>query len=281
MRRRWPHPFQRTIRRAVRTEGHGIHSGRSCRMVLSPLPENSGIRFFRTDLGQEIPCGPEAVDHLVRSVGLRQGQATVRTVEHLLAAFHLCGVANILVEVDAEELPFLDGSAYAFLRLLRRAGLRDQDAPTTPLGPSRPVHLAEGPDSITYIPADRTLVVCVTDFPHPMLRRRLLLVDMDRRPDAAVGRARTFGFERDLEALRGRGLGLGGDLSNTVLFTETGVRNRRLHYPDEAVRHKVLDFLGDMYLSGRPLRGLFVLHRNGHSLDVRFLRALLDAERTS
>jgi UDP-3-O-[3-hydroxymyristoyl] N-acetylglucosamine deacetylase len=273
---------QKTLKRAVNLEGIGIHQGKPSHLRLSPLPPDSGIIFRRTDLAADIRCSASAVNNLKRSVGIGTEKASVTTVEHLLAALHLTGITNVLIETDSEEIAFLDGAGMEFIRAIRKAGMKDQGQVISPLAPATAILHSDNGDFIAYTPSERTMIVCTTDFPHPMLSRKTFILDLDNSdPIQAVAKARTFGFLKEVEELKRNGLGLGGSLDNTVLFTETGVANRKLNYPDEAVRHKVLDFLGDMYLTGRPIRGIFVLYKNGHRLDVEFLKKMLDQEAQS
>jgi len=267
---------QKTIRRIIRLEGAGIHSGKPVKLSLHPSPVDDGIVFRRTDLQQDILCSPGNVSNLRRSVGLSQDGASVNTVEHLLAALMMTGVTNLRIELDAEELPFLDGAAFLFVKSLLKAGIIGQGKEINPLIPSSPLTVREGGDFISVVPLDKLVVTCFVNFPHPMLKNRFFTFDFDREdPVKSLSKARTFGFEKEIKSLHESGLGLGGTLENALVFSETGVLNPNQNYPDEAVRHKILDFIGDMYLSGRPFKGYYILYKNGHKLDHRFLQTLL------
>jgi len=276
----WPFKFQQTIKRTIKIEGKGIHTGINCRMQISPLPEDSGIVFRRTDLNEEIQSSVFAVNNLKRSTGIGNDKISVRTVEHLLAAFHITGISNVLVEIDKEEIPFLDGACFAFVKLIRSAGIVKQKKEINPLFLNRPLTVSDKNDFICYVPSEKTMIVCGVNFPHPLLKNKIFVLDLEKDdPVMQISKARTFGFENEIETLKDAGLALGGTLDNAVIFTEKGILNKKLNYPDEAVRHKILDFLGDMYLCFRPLKGFFLVYRNSHSLDVSFLKIMLEIEK--
>jgi UDP-3-O-[3-hydroxymyristoyl] N-acetylglucosamine deacetylase len=271
--------LQKTVSKPVAFSGKGIHSGKICKVKLFPAEENQGITFIRKkgDASIRIPADAGHIGNLTRSTGLREGDAEVQTIEHLMAAFYLTGITNIGVETSEKELPILDGGCKGFIKHILKGGIREQGKHVGLLRSSTPFTLARGSSFIAYVPTERTGVTCIIDFPHPKLRNQSLHIDLESETLVEeLAAARTFGFEHELEALRKAGLGQGGNLTNTVLLSPFGYINSTLHYPDECIRHKILDFLGDMSLSGKRLQGHFVVCQAGHRLHVEFLKAFLE-----
>ena len=268
---------QRTVRRSVSCTGIGLHSGRRVKLSLRPAAADSGIRFRRADLdGVEIPATVDNVDRLHYATGLSRNAETVRTVEHLLAALVGVGVDNVVVELDQPEVPIMDGSASSFVYLLDEAGLRRLAAPRRYLKVFRPVSLSRGDKRIALYPSDHFKVTYSISFDHPMLRHmsRTLAVTASSFVDE-IAPARTFGFLKEVEMLRRKGLALGGSLDNAVVLGDTGILNSRLRFEDEFVRHKILDAIGDLALLGRPVIGHLVAHRGGHGLHTAFAEKIL------
>ena len=268
---------QRTVRRSVSCTGIGLHSGRRVKLSLRPAAADSGIRFRRADLdGVEIPATVDNVDRLHYATGLSRNAETVRTVEHLLAALVGVGVDNVVVELDQPEVPIMDGSASSFVYLLDEAGLRRLAAPRRYLKVFRPVSLSRGDKRIALYPSDHFKVTYSISFDHPMLRHmsRTLAVTAASFVDE-IAPARTFGFLKEVEMLRRKGLALGGSLDNAVVLGDTGILNSGLRFEDEFVRHKILDAIGDLALLGRPVIGHLVAHRGGHELHTAFAEKIL------
>ena len=268
---------QRTVRRSVSCTGIGLHSGRRVKLSLRPAAADSGIRFRRADLdGVEIPATVDNVDRLHYATGLSRNAETVRTVEHLLAALVGVGVDNVVVDLDQPEVPIMDGSASSFVYLLDEAGLRRLAAPRRYLKVFRPVSLSRGDKRIALYPSDHFKVTYSISFDHPMLRHmsRTLAVTAASFVDE-IAPARTFGFLKEVEMLRRKGLALGGSLDNAVVLGDTGILNSRLRFEDEFVRHKILDAIGDLALLGRPVIGHLVAHRGGHELHTAFAEKIL------
>ena len=268
---------QRTVRRSVSCTGIGLHSGRRVKLSLRPAAADSGIRFRRADLdGVEIPATVDNVARLHYATGLSRNAETVRTVEHLLAALVGVGVDNVVVELDQPEVPIMDGSASSFVYLLDEAGLRRLAAPRRYLKVFRPVLLSRGDKRIALYPSDHFKVTYSISFDHPMLRHmsRTLAVTAASFVDE-IAPARTFGFLKEVEMLRRKGLALGGSLDNAVVLGDTGILNSRLRFEDEFVRHKILDAIGDLALLGRPVIGHLVAHRGGHGLHTAFAEKIL------
>jgi UDP-3-O-[3-hydroxymyristoyl] N-acetylglucosamine deacetylase len=268
---------QRTLRRVVYCAGIGLHSGRKVTLVLKPAPANHGIRFQRADLGgSDIPAH---VSHLGNSQQLQTGlvreQATVETIEHLLAALRGLGVDNVLVELNQAEVPIMDGSSAPWVYLIQDAGLKDLGEPRRTIRVLRQVQLQHGDKRIALYPSDRFKISYTISFDHPMLRHQQKTIEFDERTFVdEIAPARTFGFLKEVEMLRQRGLALGGSLENAIILGETGVLNP-LRFEDEFVRHKILDVIGDMALVGHPILGHLVVHRGGHALHTAFAAELL------
>jgi UDP-3-O-[3-hydroxymyristoyl] N-acetylglucosamine deacetylase len=257
--------------------GIGLHSGQKVRMSLKPAPADYGIRFQRTDLGgMEIPAHIShlgARPHLQTS--LANGRATVDTVEHLLAALRSLGVDNACVELDHSEVPIMDGSSAPWVYLIQDAGVRELPAPRKSIQILRQVQVQQGDKRIAVYPSDRFKVSYTIRFDHPLLRHQQKTLDLDEQTFVdEIAPARTFGFLKEVEMLRQRGLALGGSLENAIVLGETGVLNP-LRFEDEFVRHKILDVLGDLALVGHPLLGHLVVHRGGHALHTAFATELL------
>lgn len=270
--------FQHTVRRSVSCTGIGLHSGRKVTLSLQPATADSGIRFRRADLdGVEIPATVDNVDRLHYATGLSRNAETVRTVEHLLSALAGLGVDNVVVELNQPEVPIMDGSAASFVYLLHEAGLRRLTAPRRYLKVFRPVSLSRGDKRIALYPSDHFKVTYSISFDHPLLRHmsRTLTVTETSYVDE-IAPARTFGFLKEVEMLRRKGLALGGSLDNAVVLGDTGVLNHRLRFEDEFVRHKILDAIGDLALVGHPVIGHLVAHRGGHELHTAFAERILE-----
>jgi UDP-3-O-[3-hydroxymyristoyl] N-acetylglucosamine deacetylase len=239
------------------------------------------VVFARTDLPvpAEVPAVHSAVTSTRLATTLGRGEATIGTVEHLLAALCGLGIDNVRAEVDGPEIPVMDGSAASFVFLIRAAGIFEQDAPRRSLRVRKPVEVRDGDRLIRIEPARGLRVTYSVDFAHPAIGRQQLrnLVIDDESFEQEICRARTFGFLREVEALWRNGLARGGNLDNTVVMDELRVLNRDgLRWPDEFVRHKALDLLGDLALLGMPVEGHLVVERGGHALHQRFVRALLE-----
>jgi len=273
--------MQRTIAEKISCTGIGLHSGQPVQLTLHPARAGSGVVFVRTDLPQpvEVPAIHSAVTSTRLATTLGCGDATVGTVEHLLAALCGLGIDNVRVEVDGPEIPVMDGSSASFVFLIRAAGIFDQGVPRRSLRVRRPVEVRDGDRLIRIEPARDFRVTYSVDFAHPAIGRqqlRNIAID-DESFEQEICRARTFGFLREVEALWRNGLARGGNLDNTVVMDDFRVLNRDgLRWPDEFVRHKVLDLLGDLALLGMPIEGHLVVERGGHALHQRFVRALLE-----
>jgi UDP-3-O-[3-hydroxymyristoyl] N-acetylglucosamine deacetylase len=273
---------QRTVKSVVVGEGVALHSGARTSFRIVPAPPGTGIVFIRTDLSPRVAI-PARAEHVVDTrlaTTLGAGGATVSTVEHLLAALAGLGVDNASVEIDGPEVPVLDGSAMPFVELIRAAGgTAEQRAPRRFVVVRRAVAVSDatGERSARLEPAPGFSLRCLIDFDHPLIHRQSLELELTETAFVReVARARTFGFARDLEAMRAAGLARGGSVDNAVVVDDFSVRNPDgLRFPDEFVRHKLLDAIGDLALLGAPLLGRYVGQRSGHALNTQLVAALL------
>jgi UDP-3-O-[3-hydroxymyristoyl] N-acetylglucosamine deacetylase len=269
---------QQTIRRSVALEGIGLHSGKPVKITVSPAPPDSGIVFRVGREGQPIPAAAESVvdSHYATTIG-RNG-TRIQTVEHLMAAAAGLGVDNLAVEVDGTEVPAMDGSAKPFVGLLNAAGRTAQSARRRPITIRQPLHVGTGNRWIRILPANELRISYTLDNDHPAIGTQVLSwVPTEESFINEYAPARTYGFLKDLGAMRKHGLALGGSLDNAIVVGKRGTLNG-LRYRDEFVRHKVLDLIGDLALLGRPLLGHVVARNAGHSLNfdlvVEIQRAL-------
>lgn len=267
---------QGTISGTVRLAGIGIHTGRLQEMVLRPAPPGTGIRFRRPLEGSPtIPATLDAVTGTDGRVTLG-GEDGVQTVEHLLSAAWAAGVDNMDVELTGGELPSMDGSALPFVRALRDAGVRPQEAMRPVLQVRRPTWAGAVGSWAVALPAPRFGVACVVTLGAPRMEDQAATYDPAQdRYEEVIAPARTWGYEREAEALHARGLALGASLENTLVIGGTGYLNAP-RFPNEAARHKILDLLGDLALLGRDIQGYVIAVRAGHSLHVALARALRD-----
>src|SRR5246500_1564194 len=269
--------FQNTIQHEVSTEGVGLHTGVFGHVRLLPAPADSGIVFRRTDLDLfPIEAHGRNVARVSYATSLMKQGVLLSTTEHLLAAVYSCGIDNIYIDIDAIEVPILDGSAEPFMQMLERAGTRRLRRRKRYLKVLKPVEVVEGGRRIGIYPEDEFRVRCYVDFPHPLVGQQE--VEMLVSPETfrhLLARARTFCFERDIEPLRSMGLIRGGSLDNAIVLTAGGVMNGPLRFPDEFGRHKALDLIGDLALAGLPLLGLVEAHKAGHALHTQLVSRLL------
>lgn len=272
---------QRTLKNVIRATGVGLHTGQKVYLTLKPAPADTGIVFRRVDLDPpvEIAALAQNVGDTRLSTTLVQGDVRISTVEHLLSAMAGLGIDNAFVELSAAEVPIMDGSAGPFVFLLQSAGVQELDAPKRFIRIKRPVVVEDGVKWARFEPFEGFKVSFAIDFDHPVFRNRAKVAEVDFSTTSfvrEVSRARTFGFMRDIEALREKNLVLGGSIDNAVVVDDYRILNEDgLRYDDEFVKHKVLDAIGDLYLLGCSLIGAFVGHRSGHELNNRLLRALM------
>ncbi len=279
---------QRTVKSLIRTTGVGLHSGSRVELTLRPAAPDTGIVFHRVDLPEvvDIPALAMGVGDTRMASVLQKGNARVSTVEHLMSACAGLGIDNLHVDLTAEEVPIMDGSANTFVYLLRSAGIEEQAAPKRFIRVKKTVEVREGEGRdakwARLEPYDGFALAFSIDFRHPAIDATSGFAEIDFARDSytrEIARARTFGFVNDVEALRSMGLARGGSLDNAIVMDEYRVLNSDgLRYDDEFVKHKILDAIGDLYLIGKPLIARYVAHKSGHGLNNQLARALLAAE---
>jgi UDP-3-O-[3-hydroxymyristoyl] N-acetylglucosamine deacetylase len=275
---------QRTLKNTIRATGVGLHTGKKVFMTLRPAVVDTGIVFRRVDLDQpvDLPARATSVGDTQLGTTLVEGDVRVSTVEHLLSAFAGLGIDNAYVDLSAPEVPIMDGSAGPFVFLLQSAGVEHQNAPKRFLRVVKPVRVEDGDKWAEFVPHDGFRVNFSIEFDHPIFKRHHQNGSIDFSTTAylkEISRARTFGFMRDIEALRKKNLTLGGSMDNAIVLDEFRVLNEDgLRYEDEFVKHKMLDAIGDLYLLGHSLIGEFNGFKSGHDLNNRLSRALLADE---
>lgn len=269
--------FQTTIQREVGTQGVGLHTGVRSTLRLVPAPVDTGIVFRRVDLDLfPIEAHGHNVARVSYATSLMKRGVLLSTTEHLLAAIYSCRIDNVFVDIDAIELPILDGSAEPFMQLLDQAGVRKLRRKKRYLKVVKPVEVVEDGRRIGIYPADEFEVRCYVDFPHPLVGQQEVEMVVNAESFRRVlSRARTFCFESDIEPLRAMGLIRGGSLENAIVLTKDGVLNGPLRYPDEFGRHKALDLIGDLALAGLPLLGRVEARKAGHALHTQLVSKLL------
>jgi UDP-3-O-[3-hydroxymyristoyl] N-acetylglucosamine deacetylase len=270
--------YQQTLARPVEIEGIGLHTGVRARVRLCPAPAYTGLLFRRVDLdGFEIPAAPRYVAHVSYATTLVRAGVMVATVEHLLAALYACGVDNAIIELDALEVPILDGSAAPFVELLARAGRRTLDAPRHYLRVRKPIRVGDDRARIVLAPDVGLRIRCTIEFAHPMIGRQYRETILTEETFAAeLAPARTFGFLEDVQKLRDMGLIRGGSLQNAIVLDREGLLNPDgLRFPDEFVRHKMVDLLGDLALIGHPVLARVDAWRPGHAVNTAAVATLL------
>lgn len=276
---------QRTLKSLTRAVGVGLHSGERVELTLRPAPPNTGIVFRRVDLPEpvDIPVSAESVTDTRLASTISSGQAKVRTVEHLMSACAGLGLDNLYIDITAEEVPILDGSASSFVYLLQSAGIELQKAPKQFLRVKKAVEVREGEgDQLKWArlaPHHGFTLSFEIDFDHPAVDSTAQCVEFDMgsgRYSRDIARARTFAFSRDVEMMRASGLALGGGLDNAIVMDDYKVLNSDgLRYDEEFAKHKILDAIGDLYCIGKPMLAAYSAFRSGHALNNKLLRELL------
>ena len=272
---------QRTLKTLVRTVGIGLHSGSKVELVLRPAAPDTGIVYRRTDLEPpvDIPATAESVVDVRMATTVGRDGAVVGTVEHLSSALAGLGIDNCFVDVDAPEIPIMDGSAASFVFLIQSAGIVEQNAPRRFVRVKRAVEIHDSDKWVKLEPYEGFKLKFSIDFNHPAIdaTAQVVEVDLAREPFvSSVARARTFGFVNEVEALRAAGLAMGGNFENAIVMDEYRVLNTDgLRSGDEFAKHKLLDAMGDLYVLGKPLIAAYSAHKGGHALNNKLLRALL------
>jgi UDP-3-O-[3-hydroxymyristoyl] N-acetylglucosamine deacetylase len=277
---------QRTLKSLTKAVGVGLHSGQRVELTLRPAAPDTGIVFRRVDLPEpvEIPVNARTVTDTRLASTISNGGAKVHTVEHLMSACAGLGLDNLYVDITAEEVPILDGSAASFVYLLQSAGIVQQKSPKRFIRVLRPIEVREGEGPqlkwARLDPFHGYKLSFEIEFDHPAVNSTGQRVEFDFSSGQyarEIARARTFGFTRDVEMMRSHGLALGGGLDNAIVMDDVKVLNADgLRYQDEFVKHKILDAIGDLYILGKPLLAAYSAFRSGHALNNQLLRALLD-----
>ena len=271
---------QRTLKNSIRATGVGLHTGEKVTLTLRPAAPNTGVVFHRSDLDPavSIMAAAENVGDTRLSTTLVRDGVRVSTVEHLLSAVAGLGIDNLHVDVSAPEVPIMDGSAGPFVFLLQSAGLKEQNAPKKFIRIKRTVEIHDDDKWVRFDPYEGFKVGFCIDFEHPMFTSGSQRAELDFSSTSfvrEVSRARTFGFMRDIEALRANQLALGGSLDNAIVLDDFKILNEDgLRYENELVKHKILDVVGDLYLLGHSLIGAFTGHKSGHALNNQLIRQL-------
>jgi UDP-3-O-[3-hydroxymyristoyl] N-acetylglucosamine deacetylase len=273
--------WQKTLAQTLHFEGIGLHGGRPVQVAIYAAAANQGLRFVRTDL----PGRPQIKAHFTRvadttrATTLAEGEATLTTVEHFLAALAGLGVDNALIAVEGPEMPIMDGSAAPLTRLLTETGLRSLPWPRAYLLVQRPVELREGDRFMRVSPGEPRITYFI-DFPHPVIGRQSFTAPLRAESfRGEIAAARTFGFLKEVEYLQSKGLALGGSLDNAVVLDDSGVINPEgFRFPDECVRHKILDAVGDLALLGLPILGRVEVALGSHAFHLHFLEHLVGQE---
>ena len=269
---------QRTIGKRIELVGIGLHKGVPVKMVLEPLEANSGIVFYRSDLGVTIPMSPQNIGNTMMATVLSKGDAKISTIEHLLSAIYAYGIDNLKISVDNEEIPIMDGSAIGYCMLLDEAGIKELDANKKIMAIKKPIEVQDGEKFVRIEPSERTIFDFKIKFNHPAIKEQSYKFTFSKQGyKEEIARARTFGFLQDVNKLRAQGLGLGGNLSNCIVLDENGILNKEgLRYKEEFVRHKILDAIGDMAILGMPLLGSYVSFAGSHKLNSLLTKKILE-----
>lgn len=273
--------LQRTIREKAVVEGIGLHTGKPARLTFCPAPEDTGIHFVRRDLPGHPFLSPqvECVKATNMATTLGSEEFSVSTVEHCLSALAAFRVDNLVIELDGPEIPIGDGSAKTFLDALLSVGFAEQGQPRKYIYISEPIFEGDESKHAYVLPYNGLRVSCVIDFPHPKIGRQSLDLEITEQTfRREISGARTFGFLHEVEYLHSKGLALGGSLDNAIVLDKESILNPEgLRWPDEFVRHKILDALGDLVTLGSPMMGHVVLQRAGHELMNRLVRRIVDS----
>ena len=275
---------QRTLRSVIHASGVGLHGGVKVNMTLRPAAPNSGIVFRRVDLDEpvDIPARAVLVGDTRMCSCLEKDGIKVGTIEHLMSALAGLGIDNAWIDLDAPEVPILDGSAAPFVFLIQSAGIEEQPAPKQFIRVTRPIEVREGDKWARFEPYDGYRLDFSIVFNHPAIDKSAQRAAIDFSEHAytrEVARARTFGFMQEVEYLRENGLALGGGLDNAIVLDEFRVLNQDgLRYNDEFVKHKILDAIGDLYLLGHPVLAAYASHKGGHALNNQLARHLLETQ---
>ncbi len=276
--------MQKTLRQNISLEGIGLHSGKPSKVTLSPAPVDSGIVFRRKTNGHMESCQASIRNirpmELCTTIGSNGFQ--IQTTEHVLSALWGMSIDNAYIDIDSEEVPAMDGSAAPFVEMIHAAGIISQERPRTYLKIVKPLHIGDHRRGVSILPSTTPRITYSIDYDHTLIQQQTYEYEWSPKAfQAKIAEARTFAFSYEVEALWARGLGQGGSLDNTIVFSESGILNEQgLRFPDECVRHKVLDLIGDLALLGVPVIGHVFADRSGHFLHNQLVQMILDNPET-
>lgn len=274
---------QRTLKDQVECTGVGLHSGERVRLNIRPAPSDTGIKFVRTDLDGHpmVEARFDNVCNTTLATTIGCNGCRVATIEHLMAAFFGLGIDNAVVELDGPEVPIMDGSTAPFIFLIKSAGIREQKSPKQFIVIKKPFKVDDGNRSVNIYPSKELKITYTIDFAHPLLRNQKYELRFSGRDFVReISRARTFGFLKDVQTLKENGLAKGGSLDNAVVIDDFRIINEDgLRFEDEFVRHKILDFIGDLSILGSPVIGHFVVEKSGHFLNQQMLKSLMKSKK--
>ncbi|MFA5879492.1 MAG: UDP-3-O-acyl-N-acetylglucosamine deacetylase [Candidatus Margulisiibacteriota bacterium] len=267
-----------TIKKETQITGIGIHSGHKVTLTLKPASENHGIKFIRTDLnGLEIPVTPQNLVPGARATILINNNIKILTPEHLMASLYTLGINNLIIEINAEEVPIMDGSAKDFITCLKKAGIKKYPEKAKPLIISKPVFISENNAYIIGLPKNKLNLTYLLELNHSFIKEQFLSLEFNKKEfQTNIAPARTFGFYSEYQALLEKGLAKGANDENTVVIGEDKYLSA-LRFQDELVRHKLLDLLGDLATINRPIMGNIISFKGGHSLNSKFIQTCLSA----
>lgn len=265
--------IQKTIKKEISFSGIGIHTGKIINVCLTPLPEDSGIIFKRN---RTIKLDISNITNVKRAITIGRDKNRIMTIEHLLATIFMCGITNILINVDDGEIPVLDGSALKFIQILKKAGIKEQNRRIKPIKIKKTIVILRNDRFIAVLPSRYFGITYHINFPHPELSNRFISFErIDFRTfKREIAPARTFGFYKEVKDLLRQGFARGGSLDNAVVLTDNGYLNKKLRFRDECLRHKVLDLIGSIAILGRPIIAHFIAYRSGHSLDIEMIKEI-------
>ncbi len=273
-------PKQKTIKKEVVLKGRGLHTGNPVTVCLKPAEACAGIMFKRVDLPGQPALAPAlenvSIDNTVpRCTSLRENDVVIHTVEHFMATLFGYGIDNLMIEIDNNELPGLDGSGKSFLEEIRAVGVLEQEAPRDYIEIREPVSVYNKAASILIVPADEMKVSYALNYDHPLLKAQFFSSVVNPETfERDIAPSRTFCLEEEASELQASGLGKGANYDNTLVVGERGVIQNTMRFPDEFARHKVLDLIGDLYLLGKPIKGHVFAMRSGHTLNIELLKKI-------
>lgn len=271
---------QKTIKKEVKLEGFGLHTGEKVSIKFKPFLPNAGINFLRLDLPDH-PIVNANLNNVIdvvqspRRTSVGNGSVEIHTIEHVMAALSVLGIDNVIIEIDNTEIPGVDGSALPILEALEKAGIQEQDAIRKVFQVKEPIWIADGDASIVVLPSQEFKISYTLSYEHPYLRAQYLTFNINRDTFIKeIAPARTFCLEEEVEALKEQGLGRGADYENTVVVGDEGILKNKLRFEDEFARHKILDLIGDLYLLGCNIKGHVIAIKSGHPLNIKLIQKI-------